>query len=141
MNAQQMEVMRTHAVIGANTVDALIERSPSVGFLKMAADIARYHHEWHDGSGYPHGLKNHAIPLSARIAAVADVYDALTTKRVYKDVIPHEEAVGIIREGMGSQFAPDVVEAFLKREREFVNVAAELTDNFSVDEPAEMVNA
>lgn len=140
LTAKQMEVMRTHAVIGANTIDALIERSPSVEFLKMAADIARYHHEWHDGSGYPHGLKNHAIPLSARITALADVYDALTTKRVYKDAIPHETAVGIIREGMGSQFSPGVVEAFLKRESEFANVAAELADNFSADSPVEMVS-
>ena len=140
LNAKQMEVMRTHAVIGANTIDALIERSPSVEFLKMAADIARYHHEWYNGSGYPHGLKKHAIPLPARIAALADVYDALTTKRVYKDSMPHEKAAGIIREGMGSQFAPDIVEAFLKRESEFASVAAELADNSSVDEPTEMVS-
>ncbi len=72
---------------------------------------------------------------------MADVYDAVVTKRVYKDAMSHEEAVTIIRNGAGAQFAPDVVEAFLKREREFADVAAKLADTFSVDEPAEMASA
>jgi diguanylate cyclase (GGDEF)-like protein len=128
LNARQMEVMRTHAVIGANTIDALIERSPNVNFLKMAADIARYHHEWYDGSGYPHGLKALAIPLSARITALADVYDALTTKRVYKEAVHHDEAVGVIDGLSGTQFDPVVVQAFRNHECEFARLAAELAD-------------
>jgi len=128
LNAKQMEVMRTHAVIGANTIDALIERSPSVDFLKMAADIARNHHEWYDGSGYPHGLKAHAIPLSARITALADVYDALTTKRVYKEAVDHDEAVTVIGGFSGTQFDPVVVQAFRNHECEFARLATELAD-------------
>ncbi|MBU0717393.1 MAG: response regulator [Planctomycetes bacterium] len=128
LNAKQMEVMRTHAVIGANTIDALIARSPRVDFLKMAADVARYHHEWYDGSGYPHGLKAHAIPLSARISALADVYDALTTKRVYKEAAGHSEAVTIIAGLSGTQFDPVVVQAFCNHEGDFARLAAELAD-------------
>ena len=128
LNAKQMEVMRTHAVIGADTIDALIERSPSVNFLKMAADIARYHHEWYDGSGYPHGLKAHAIPLCARITALADVYDALTTKRVYKKAVNHDEAAAVIDGLSGTQFDPVVVEAFRQHAREFARLGTELAD-------------
>jgi putative two-component system response regulator len=100
-----------------------------------------HHHERWDGGGYPRGLSEQNIPLSARIAAVADVYDALTTKRVYKDAMPHEAAVATLQEGAGSQFDPAVVEAFLAREREFAEVASEMSDQSAEDEPAEVLAA
>ncbi len=125
----QMTIMRGHAEIGAGTIESLIERSPGVGFLRMAADIARYHHEWWDGSGYPIGLKGNTIPLPARICALADVYDALATKRVYKEAIPHDKAVTIILEGSGTQFDPLVIEAFTQREQEIRELAATMVDN------------
>ncbi|MCH7839692.1 MAG: response regulator [Planctomycetes bacterium] len=120
---QQMAIMRTHAAIGAKTIRSLIERSPDVGFLAMAADIAHYHHEWYDGSGYPEGLKANEIPLSARITAIADVYDALTTKRVYKEAFSHEKSFAIIVERSGTQFDPAIVDVFIKRDKDFVKLS------------------
>jgi putative two-component system response regulator len=97
----------------------------------MAEEIAHGHHEWYNGKGYPRGWKGDEIPLPARIAALADVYDALTTKRVYKDAMPHSQAVGIIAELSGRQFDPAIVQAFLRREAEFERLAVELADESS----------
>ncbi len=141
LTPEETAQMRRHAEIGAATIHSTIERVAGVGFLRIAEEIAWGHHEWYDGSGYPRGLKGHGIPLSARIVALADVYDALTTKRVYKDAIPHQEAVGVIQEGSGSQFDPAVVDAFVKREDEFASVAADLADAPQMGEQAEMVMA
>ena len=128
LSEEQMAVMRTHAALGAKTIQSLIDRSPGVDFLHMAADIARYHHERFDGKGYPLGLAGEAIPLSARIASLADVYDALTTKRVYKDAFSHDKALTIVVEGSGTQFDPEVVEAFLTHADEFRNLAQTMAD-------------
>ena len=106
LDEQQLSVMRLHATLGANTIRTLIERTPGVEFLEMAAQIAHHHHERWDGTGYPSRLAARDIPLAARIVAVADVYDALTTKRVYKDAMSHEQARSIIGEGAGTQFDP-----------------------------------
>ncbi len=125
----EMAIMRTHAAIGGNTIQSLIESAPGVSFLEMAADIARYHHEWYDGSGYPAGLRGDAIPLPARITAIADVYDALTTKRVYKEAVSHDQAVATIVEASGTQFEPAIVEAFIQHEREFAELAALMADD------------
>ena len=97
-------------------------------FLTHAKYIARTHQEKWDGSGYPRRLKGEDIPLSGRIMAVADVYDALICKRVYKPPFPHEKAVAIISEGSGSHFDPDVVEAFLEIEVTIKQIASELAD-------------
>ncbi len=126
---EQFDIMRTHAAIGASTIESLIERTPGVDFLFMAADITHYHHEWFDGTGYPDRLAGESIPLSARITAVADVYDALTTKRVYKDAFSHDKAVAIIVEGSGTQFDPVIVDAFVRREREFGELARAMADD------------
>ncbi len=128
LTEEQMKVMRTHAEVGAKTIQALIERSPGVSFLEMAADIAYYHHEWYNGSGYPLRLKGDAIPLAARITALADVYDALTTKRVYKEAFTHDKAFAIVVEASATQFAPAVVDAFVKREKDFASLAREMVD-------------
>ncbi|MCK4342066.1 MAG: response regulator [Phycisphaerae bacterium] len=125
----EMAIMKTHPEIGAATIRSVVDRARGVRFLVMAEQVAHGHHEWYDGSGYPRGLKGGEIPLPARIVALADVYDALTTKRVYKDAFSHDRAVTIILESSGSQFDPAIVEAFLKREREFAELAAKLGDD------------
>ncbi len=119
LSDRKMETMRTHSTIGAQTISILVDRVPGAGFLTMAVDIAHYHHEWYDGSGYPEGLEGDAIPIAARILALADVYDALVTKRVYKDEVSHQEAIEIIRNSAGTQFDPRIVDAFLRNQGAF----------------------
>ncbi len=128
LTRDEMSVMRTHASIGARTIRSLVERVPGARFLCMAEQIAFGHHEWFDGSGYPAGIAGDAIPLAARIVAVADVYDAVTTKRVYKKAGSHDQAVAIITRASGTQFDPVVVDAFLQCEQEFRRLASELAD-------------
>ncbi len=113
--------MQEHAAIGGKTLDAVAEMDSNLGFLKMARDIAWCHHEKVDGSGYPNGLVGHDIPLSARIVSLADVYDALTSKRVYKEAFSHEKSRNIILEGSGSHFDPAVVDAFRAKESAFID--------------------
>jgi two-component system, cell cycle response regulator len=129
--------MRQHAEIGARTIRSLRERTPGADFLRVAEEIAWGHHERWDGTGYPRGMTAQNIPLSARIAAVADVYDAITTDRVYRDALSHEQAVRIIREGAGEHFDPDIVRAFLARESQFARTAVELADAPGAKEQAE----
>ncbi len=136
LTPDEMEIMKRHAASGAATIRAVMERTPAVDFLKMAEQIAHFHHEWYNGEGYPQGLRGDSIPLGARIASVADVYDALTTKRVYKEAMPYEKAYQIIVEGAGSQFDPVIVEAFKKHHEEFTRLAAELADDCGKDAPA-----
>jgi len=100
-----------------------------VPFLEMARDIAASHHERFDGSGYPAGLSGESIPLAARIVALADVYDAVTSKRVYKAAMSHEIARPIILEGAGSHFDPEVVEAFITTEHKFSAARDRYSDN------------
>lgn len=128
LNEEQMAIMRTHAEAGASTIESLIPRAPGVRFLEMAVEIARHHHERYDGKGYPDQLSGKGIPLPARIAAIADVYDALTTRRVYKEAFSHEKATTIILEGSGTAFDPDIVEAFVQCEKEFEKLAKILAD-------------
>ncbi len=109
----EFEIMKQHAVTGAMTLDSAIYAHPEAKFLYMARDIARTHHERFDGSGYPHGLAGETIPLCGRIVALADVYDALTTRRVYKPAVSHRNARHIIIAGRGTQFDPNIVQAFL----------------------------
>ncbi len=129
LNNEQRAVMQIHTIAGANTIQSLMEKAPGVDFLRMAMQIARSHHERFDGNGYPEGLRGKDIPLSARITAVADVYDALTTRRVYKEAFSHQKATTIILEGSGSQFDPEIVEAFMQREQDFAALAEKLADN------------
>jgi putative two-component system response regulator len=129
LTVEEYEVMKQHALIGSQTLDAALQAYPSAQYLRFARDIAQSHHEKFDGTGYPHGLAGSAIPLCARIVAVADVYDALTTKRVYKEAFSHEVAKGIIVQGRGTDFDPDVVDAFLAQEENFLRVKARLNDH------------
>lgn len=118
----EFAVMKTHAMHGAETLDAALARFPEARFLKVARDIAATHHERWDGTGYPAGLAGEAIPLPGRIVAVADVYDALTSRRVYKEAYTHSIARSIIVGDAGSHFDPGVVEAFLRGEDEFIAI-------------------
>ncbi|MEL7497071.1 MAG: HD domain-containing phosphohydrolase [Planctomycetota bacterium] len=120
LTKEEREVMELHTLIGGECLEAIQSRlGDDNQFMQIAKQIAYYHHERWDGNGYPHGLCGDAIPLVARIVAVADVYDALTSKRPYKDPLSHIESKGIILAGSGSQFDPEVVDAFLRHEDEF----------------------
>jgi HD-GYP domain-containing protein (c-di-GMP phosphodiesterase class II) len=123
---EQRAVIQKHPLIGGDTLLAVKQRWGDDTFLVTACEIAFAHHERWDGKGYPFGLAGDMIPLSGRIVALADVYDALTTDRVYKSAMPHEEAKRIIIEGSGTHFDPRVVQAFLAAEEEFVAVQREL---------------
>lgn len=113
LTSEEFEVMKTHATIGADALDDAANRSKYCDFLRTAAEIARYHHEKFDGNGYPEQLKGSEIPLSARVVAVADVFDALTSERVYKGAMCPLDARKIIESERGKHFDPVVVEAFL----------------------------
>ena len=131
LDAEEWKIMQRHSEYGAKAI-ARAEHDLSEGgggsFLRYAREIALSHHERWDGGGYPQGLKGDDIPLSARLMAVADVYDALISKRVYKDSFSHEKAVGIIREEAGSHFDPDIVQPMLDIEQEFRQIAIRFND-------------
>jgi len=129
---QEWEVMRTHTLIGAGTLRAVSDKHPGNAFLRIGIEIAESHHEKWDGSGYPYGLTGDAIPLSARILAMADVYDALTSERCYKEAFSHEKSREIIVEGSGKHFDPRVVEAFLNCEDQFIRIKKENADEEQV---------
>jgi len=128
LDPHEFDLMKAHTTIAANTLDAALAKFPGVAFLKMAKDIAETHHEKYDGTGYPHGLKGEEIPLCGRIIAVADVYDALVSKRVYKEALTHDAARAIIEEGHGKHFDPDVVEAFIAVGDEFLDIRQRFVD-------------
>ena len=109
----EYEIMKTHTTAGKQIMQHAIDTVPGAGYLKEARNMAAYHHEKWDGTGYPEGLYGEVIPLSARIMAVADVFDALTSKRIYKPPMPLEKALGIIQDGAGKHFDPLCVEAFM----------------------------
>jgi putative two-component system response regulator len=116
LTPEEFEAMKEHTRIGGETLRASAQAYSEASFLWMAYEIAINHHERWDGNGYPNKLSGEQIPLSARIVSVADVYDALRSKRVYKPPFSHEKSVEIILEGKGTQFDPDVVDAFVKQE-------------------------
>lgn len=120
---REFQIMKRHTIIGAETLDAAVQQFPDAGFLRMARDIALNHHERWDGSGYPNGIAGEQIPIEARIMAVADVYDACVSKRVYKAGFSHDVARSIVTDGSGKHFDPDVVEAFVRCENEIVRIA------------------
>jgi putative two-component system response regulator len=121
----EFEVMKSHAAAGAETLNAALQQCQGAEYLRMARDIAGAHHEHYDGGGYPMGFAGDDIPLCARIFAVADVYDALRSKRVYKEAFTHGIAKSIILEGKGTQFDPDVVDAMEQHAEEFMMIAAD----------------
>ena len=111
---EEFDIMKKHSEYGAEIIRKTMGDIEEKDYITIAYNIARYHHERYDGKGYPEGLKGDSIPLEARIMALADVYDALISKRVYKDPLPPEQARAIILEGSGTQFDPALVPLFLK---------------------------
>ncbi len=122
LSDREFEIMKMHSTLGAQTLDAALRVFPGVQFLEMAREIAAAHHERWDGSGYPDRLAGEAIPLSGRIMALADVYDALTSKRVYKAAFTHEVARAMILKESGTHFDPRVVDAFARIEEQFLSI-------------------
>lgn len=136
LSVQEFEVMKSHSLIGGDTLRAADEEAGHGSFLSMGRDIAYFHHERWDGRGYPEGLSGARIPLAARIVAVSDVYDALTSKRPYKEAWPHERARDIILQERGKSFDPDIVDAFVAREEAIVAIRSECVD---LDTPSRIV--
>ncbi|MCF6338894.1 MAG: response regulator [Gammaproteobacteria bacterium] len=128
LNDEEWVIMRQHPVIGAETLREVDRQHPGNDFIHTGIEIAESHHEKWDGSGYPYGLSGEHIPLVARILALGDVYDALTSRRCYKDAFSHEKSRNIIEEGFGSHFDPDVVSAFFEAEEDFKRVRQEYRD-------------
>jgi putative two-component system response regulator len=130
LTEEEMEIMKTHAQLGAEAIEKA-ERAVAkpLAFLGTAKEIAHWHHEKWDGSGYPDGLKGEAIPIPARLMALADVFDALINKRVYKPAMPPGKARTIILEGSGTHFDPDVVAAFEACYEDFVAIAQRYSDD------------
>lgn len=127
---EEYEIMKAHPTLGRDAIaQAEAHLGTPVAFLSMAKDIAYGHQEKWDGSGYPQGLRGDAIPVSARLMALADVYDALISRRVYKDGMPHDKAAVIIAEGSGLHFDPDVVEAFIRIQPQFQEIARRFADD------------
>ena len=124
---EEFDVMKQHTVAGHDIISQAIELVPNSGYLSEARNLAGYHHEKWDGTGYPYGIKGEDIPLSARVMAVADVFDALVSRRSYKEPMPYDKAIDIIREGAGKHFDPVIVQAFLNADEEVRRVEAEFS--------------
>lgn len=129
LTVEEFDVMKTHTTLGR---EAIIQAEKNLGitvpFLQFAKEIAYSHQEKWDGSGYPEGLSGDDIPISARLMAVADVYDALVSRRVYKEPIPHDKALEIMLEGKGRHFDPDMTDAFLECQDEFRQIGEKYAD-------------
>ena len=134
LNEEEFAEVKRHPILGANKIDKLKNEFPGNPWYDMSECIIRYHHEHYDGKGYPEGLSKESIPLSARIVAVADVYDALRSKRPYKPAFPHWRSADIIVGGSGTHFDPDVVNAFLSSQAEL----SELYDIQNKFDPADL---
>jgi len=128
LTPEEFEIIKKHPTIGGDTIRSIEKNIHAQTFLTLGREIAYMHHEKWDGTGYPLGLSGKNISLSARITALSDVYDALTTKRCYKEAFPHAQAVQIISSDRGKQFDPDIVDAFLKVHEDFASLRAKLQD-------------
>jgi response regulator RpfG family c-di-GMP phosphodiesterase len=150
LTEEEFSIMKYHTIFGGDTLAEMERQLHFQSFLTLGKDIAYHHHQRWDGTGYPNydpptkkctlGVEGHyplkglEIPLSARIVALADVYDALSSKRYYKDPIPHEKSKNIIISDSGKHFDPDVVEAFLRREKDFLEIQAAYQDESEIDD-------
>lgn len=129
LTPQEFEIMKTHAVLGR---EAISKAEAALGFraefLNIAKEIAGSHHEKWDGSGYPQGLSGDAIPISARLMAIADVYDALISRRCYKEPIPHKDVLPILQDGASNHFDPEIVEVFIACANQIDEIAKAFSD-------------
>ena len=135
LTTEEFEIIKQHAVLGGKAISDIDKQFENQSFLTIAKELTYYHHERWDGKGYPNGLKEQQIPLSARVVSFADVYDALTSKRCYKDAFGHEEAKSIILEERGKAFDPDIVDVFLKYDTEFYRIRQTLHEDILDDLP------
>jgi putative two-component system response regulator len=124
LTPEEYEEMKRHTLYGSETIRMAKRMMGEDAFFQIADDLVLNHHERWDGTGYPNGLREGAIPLPGRLMAVADAYDAIISARVYKQAQTHEEAVRVMREKRGTYFDPDVVDAFLEIDEEFREIAA-----------------
>lgn len=130
LEAEEYEIMKTHTSLGRDAIEhAENQLGMKVDFLQVAKEIAYSHQEKWDGSGYPEGLKGDEIPLSARLMAIADVYDALISRRVYKEPMPHIDAADIINKGKGRHFDPELVDCFMQIQDELLSIANRFSDS------------
>lgn len=128
LSDEEFKIMKAHTLMGAQTLSAALALRPNARYLRLARDIALSHHERWDGTGYPHGISGTNIPLAARIVALADVYDALSSKRVYKPAFTSVAVRAIILEGKGTHFDPSLVDLFQELEPEFVRISEEFAE-------------
>jgi len=128
LTPEEYEEIKQHAVRGGEIVKQILSDIADEEHVKFACDIATYHHEKWDGTGYPYKLKGNDIPLSARIMAIADVFDALISKRCYKEAVPVEKAFEIIKEESGSHFDPQLVDVFLKHKEKYIEIHSSIAD-------------
>lgn len=136
LTPEEFSIMKQHTVLGSEALEKAADNLGSNNFLRVAQEIARAHHERWDGTGYPKGLSGEDIPLSARLMAIADVYDALISKRVYKDAFSHDKAKAILMEGRGTHFDPEILDAFLAIEDEFIAIAARYSESADTETDA-----
>lgn len=130
LTAEEFEEMKKHVDYGRDAILAAEKQlDDPESFLMLAREIAYSHHEKWNGTGYPEGLRGNDIPISARLMAVADVYDALISRRVYKPAFPHEKAIAIIKEGSAAHFDADIVDAFIKLADKFLEIAEKYKDS------------
>lgn len=129
LDQDEFSIMKRHAEYGVAIIQSASFKLKEHNFLQIAEEIAATHHEKWDGSGYPNGMKGNEIPISGRLMAVADVYDALISKREYKVPFTHEQSKAILLEGQGTHFDPAIIEAFLEVEQEFIDIARKFDDN------------
>jgi putative two-component system response regulator len=130
LTPEEFDIMKTHTTLGRDAIMTAEKQLDSpTSFLRVAREIAWSHHEKWDGTGYPQGLSEDETPVSGRLMALADVYDALISKRVYKSAFTHEKAVSIIQEGSGNHFDPAIVEAFLDISDRFREIAQKYSDS------------
>ncbi|MBQ4464900.1 MAG: HD domain-containing protein, partial [Oscillospiraceae bacterium] len=129
LTPEEYEIIKTHTTSGKLIIEKAISTVEGENYLKEARNMAAYHHERWDGKGYPEGLHGEVIPLAARIMAVADVFDALASPRVYKPAFPLEKAISIIQEGAGTQFDPKCVEVFMEALPEVREILNKYTEN------------
>jgi len=128
LSDEEFQAMKHHTTIGGETLGSVSRQYRNVDYLRIGAEIAMSHHERVNGKGYPMHLKGDTIPLSARIVALTDVYDAVTSKRVYKEAFTHDVARDIIVKERGEHFDPRIVDAFIECESEFVRISNEYND-------------
>lgn len=129
LTIEEFDIIKTHTVIGAANLEKVQKKYPKNSFINMGVDLARSHHEKWNGKGYPDGLCGEAIPLCARIMALVDVYDAISSKRPYKEASTHAETVAILTQDSGTHFDPAVVQAFLSIESTFARIREENGDD------------